>query len=214
MTQEDLRRHFWHAGASSKNTPEARAAGVVGTFGIGAMANFGIANELTVVTESAITGERTKTAAQRATLSTKEDCIELVSEETKGNPGTLIIVKIMDTHRIDVAKATRYIEEFTAYLTVPVTVNGTLVSQRSTDEAVAQLAPSWGLSQIQQAISNRLIADIDLSGSSVGEVRITLDSIRLNDELLVGKILLRQGQNSLRTYRSGFGLATVSVSSA
>ena len=41
MTPDDLRDHYWRAGSSSKNTPEARAAGVVGTFGIGAMANFG-----------------------------------------------------------------------------------------------------------------------------------------------------------------------------
>ena len=44
MTPDDLRDHYWRAGSSSKNTPEARAAGVVGTFGIGAMANFGIAD--------------------------------------------------------------------------------------------------------------------------------------------------------------------------
>src|SRR5437879_4296666 len=48
MTPDDLRNHYWRAGSSSKNTPAARAAGVVGTFGIGAMANFGIAEELLV----------------------------------------------------------------------------------------------------------------------------------------------------------------------
>jgi molecular chaperone HtpG len=79
MTPEDLRQHYWRAGSSSKNTPEARAAGVVGTFGIGAMANFGIADILTVETESAITGERTRTSARRDTLSTSEDTIELLS---------------------------------------------------------------------------------------------------------------------------------------
>ena len=31
MSRDDLRSHFWRAGASSKNTPGARAAGVVGT---------------------------------------------------------------------------------------------------------------------------------------------------------------------------------------
>src|SRR5437016_1635522 len=59
MSRDDLRNHFWRAGSSSKNTPDARAAGVVGTFGIGAMANFGIAEELTVITESTRTRERT-----------------------------------------------------------------------------------------------------------------------------------------------------------
>ena len=40
MTYTEVQNNFWRAGSSSKNTPEARAAGVVGTFGIGAMANF------------------------------------------------------------------------------------------------------------------------------------------------------------------------------
>ena len=75
MSRDDLRDHFWRAGSSSKNTDEARAAGVVGTFGIGAMANFGIAEGLSVETESAQGGERTTCSAARATLSVTEDCI-------------------------------------------------------------------------------------------------------------------------------------------
>ena len=59
MTAEEIETNFWYAGKSGKNTDAARAAGVVGTFGIGAMANFGVADELTVESESAITGERT-----------------------------------------------------------------------------------------------------------------------------------------------------------
>jgi molecular chaperone HtpG len=69
MTPEDLRNHYWHAGSSGKNNPEARAAGVVGTFGIGAMANFGIAHSLELETESALSGARTRSSAQRETLS-------------------------------------------------------------------------------------------------------------------------------------------------
>src|ERR1035441_5532834 len=65
MSRDDLRNHFWRAGSSSKNTPEARAAGVVGTFGIGAMANFGMAEELVVISESATSHERTRCEAKR-----------------------------------------------------------------------------------------------------------------------------------------------------
>ena len=46
MTKEMLDKNYWTAGSSGKNTPEARAAGVVGTFGIGAMANFGVCSYL------------------------------------------------------------------------------------------------------------------------------------------------------------------------
>ena len=36
MTPAELQQHYWTAGSSSKNNEAARAAGVVGTFGIGA----------------------------------------------------------------------------------------------------------------------------------------------------------------------------------
>ena len=35
MTTEEIETNFWYAGRSGKNTDAARAAGVVGTFGIG-----------------------------------------------------------------------------------------------------------------------------------------------------------------------------------
>ncbi len=58
MTPTEIEENFWYAGASGKNNDEARAAGVVGTFGIGAMANFGTADHLAVESQSARTGER------------------------------------------------------------------------------------------------------------------------------------------------------------
>src|SRR5204862_4876339 len=72
MSKNELRTHFWRAGSSRKNTPAARAAGVVGNFGIGAMANNGIEEDLIVVSESATTSERTRCIAKRSTLSVTE----------------------------------------------------------------------------------------------------------------------------------------------
>ena len=71
MTAEGIEANFWYAGRSGKNTDAARAAGVVGTFGIGAMANFGVADELSVESESAITGERTLSSVLKSELSTE-----------------------------------------------------------------------------------------------------------------------------------------------
>ena len=42
MSETVLTENFWKAGSSGKRSEEARRAGVVGTFGIGAMANFGV----------------------------------------------------------------------------------------------------------------------------------------------------------------------------
>ena len=49
MTLEVVENNYWKAGSSGKNNEEARKAGVVGTFGIGAMANFGVCEKLEVV---------------------------------------------------------------------------------------------------------------------------------------------------------------------
>ena len=70
MTPEEIEENYWYAGRSGKNTAEAREAGVVGTFGIGAMANFGIADELIVESESAVDGTRTRSSVRKADLST------------------------------------------------------------------------------------------------------------------------------------------------
>src|SRR3954464_9511579 len=86
MTRDDLRKHYWRAGSSSKNNDEARAAGVVGTFGIGAMANFGIAEDLVVETESARTRQRTICQASRLTLSVTDECISFESLPSTGSP--------------------------------------------------------------------------------------------------------------------------------
>jgi molecular chaperone HtpG len=42
MTEEVLKNNFWKAGSSGKKSELAQRAGVIGTFGIGAMANFGV----------------------------------------------------------------------------------------------------------------------------------------------------------------------------
>src|SRR5688500_7508273 len=53
MSLDDLRNLFWTIGASGKRTAEARAAGCVGMFGIGGFANFGVCDDLTVISQPA-----------------------------------------------------------------------------------------------------------------------------------------------------------------
>ena len=53
MSLADLRNLFWTIGASGKRTQEARDAGCVGMFGIGGFANFGVCDELRVVSQAA-----------------------------------------------------------------------------------------------------------------------------------------------------------------
>ncbi|MDV2990304.1 MAG: ATP-binding protein [Dehalogenimonas sp.] len=214
MSRTDLRDHFWFAGSSSKNTKEAQAAGVVGTFGIGAMANFGIAEELVVETESALVGERTKCSVMRSKLSVNEDCISFETCEATGNPGTTVTATMQATKTINVAEAETYISQFVALLSLDVLVNNKKVSGQPFENAVSQLVATWKSSSLSADLGDGLKADIDLTGAINGETRIELHNIEYGSQILKGRMALRQGVGNLRTYRNSFGLATASVTSA
>lgn len=214
MTRSDLENHFWRAGSSSKNNATARAAGVVGTFGIGAMANFGIASHLAVVTESAIDGKRHRSSAARESLSTESKCIDLIEEAATGRPGTLVTATIMAGSQLNVAEALAYIKDFVAYAAVDITCNGTLISRQDFETAVPPLPTAWTTTYSQYSLSSRLIADVSLTGAPSGEVRVSLSNISFSGAPLPGNLILKQGMNSIRTFRNGFGLATATVNSS
>ena len=213
MSRDDLRNHFWRAGSSSKNTESARAAGVVGTFGIGAMANFGIAENLEVETESAINGERTRCVATRSTLSVTDECISFDAREVTGLPGTVITAIMQEEKIINVHDAETYISQFVTFLPIDVLVNGKLVSRKHIDIAIPQLNRSWAFTSPAVDLGNGLKAGIECTTAFNGEIRIALSNIEYGSQVLDGRMVLRQGIGSLRTYRNGYGLATVSVSS-
>jgi len=214
MSREDLRNHFWRAGSSSKNTEAARAAGVVGTFGIGAMANFGIAEELHVETEDILAGERTVCVASRSTLSVTEDCISVKPQAPTGNPGTKVTAIMQPDKPIQVDEAYAYISQFVAYLPIDVYVNGNKVSGQLIEDSVPVLdSRTWSVDRPDADLGGGLKADIELFGALNGEVRIALRNVEVDSQKLTGRMVLRQGIGNLRTFRSGFGLATTSVSS-
>lgn len=214
MTEEDLKQHFWQAGSSSKNTPEARAAGVVGTFGIGAMASFGIADAVTVETESALTGERHHSHAEKSRLSLTENCVVLRSEPSLGQPGTRVTAHVQSGEFVNVKQARDYIVDFVALVNLPVLVNGELVSQKPVESAVPMVAETWRHEQAQASLGAHLAADVMLVLSNNADIWLRLSSIRWHGAPLAGTMVLRTGMSTLRTFRSGFGLATVAVSSA
>ena len=214
MTKEDLINHYWKSGSSSKNTPEARAAGVVGTFGIGAMANFGIARALTVTSESATTGDRTTSIALRETLSTTQDCIDMIKEPSKGEPGTSVTADISPDTTIDVNSAIAYIKEFVRYLDIPVTVNGLIISQNEFEGGIPKPPAAWQDYSENIILGSQIKADTEIVIAKSGEVWLALRKIFCFGESVQGMILLWQGSHSIRTFRSRFALASVAVSSS
>jgi molecular chaperone HtpG len=213
MTRDELIRHYWRAGASGKNNPEARAAGVVGTFGIGAMANFGIASELTVISESATTAERTRCHAIREKLSATENCIDLVSEAVTGNPGTTVIARVPEGSPINVASAVEYLHDCVRYLEVPVSVNDKTVSNEDFESTVPKPSEAQSFQFVQVKIGPQITADMQLAATRTGEVWLHLTNISFSSSAIVGSLILRQNLHQISTYRSRFALASTAVSS-
>ncbi len=211
MTREEVRNNFWRAGASGKNTPEARAAGVVGTFGIGAMANFGVATELEVVTESAQSGERTRSVARRDELSTSRDCILIEEEASTGKPGTVVTARTSGA--VGVVQAVDYLKAFVLHVPFAVRVNGVVVSQRPYIDAVPQV-DSTIVEFLRRGVCNGLIADVRLAVNAAADVWVQLTNMVIDDTAQPGIAIFRQGHGALHTYRNGFGLSPATVASA
>jgi molecular chaperone HtpG len=214
MTSLDLREHFWKAGSSSKNNNEARAAGVVGTFGIGAMASFGIADALTVQTQSSITGERSYSHAEKAKLSLKEDCVELRRLDSEPSAGTVVTAHVSSNFHVNVDQAREYIKSFVSLVDIPIYANGELVSQQAIEAAVPMVPVAWQTNFVDRRIGSRLTADAKFVMSNNADVWLELTRLVWSGNPLAGRIVLRSGISTLRAFRSGFGLANASVSSA
>ena len=94
MSIEVIKHNYWRAGSSGKNTELAIKAGVIGTFGIGGMANLGVCNKVRIETESIDAHTRIVSEVERKNLSLSEECI-LINEITPTeNYGTKIITNL------------------------------------------------------------------------------------------------------------------------
>lgn len=214
MTKEVIRNNFWMAGSSGKNNDAARAAGVVGTFGIGGMANFGIAGELKIETESIDSRERHVSHVKVDDLELNKDCISCIPITATGEFGTEITAVLLPGQNLDIAQATAYIMEFASALPVPLHVNGALISQQPIESLVPMVPQAWEHESQDVSLGSHLIADIKIVGSQNAEIWISLSNIRWAGNPLIGKIVLRSGTAHIRTFRSGFGLAPASAPSA
>lgn len=214
MTPDDLQHHYWTAGNSSKNNDAARAAGVVGTFGIGAMANFGIADRLIVETESAVSGERTICRADRSKLDFTQNCIEREFLNPTGKPGTIVTAHVSTGQQISVQKARAYIADFVSLVELPVRVNGSIVSQKSVEELIPRVSEAWGMTDIGRKIGSRMMSDVTVILSNNADLWMHFTNIFWDSRAFPGRLVLRTGHSNLRTFRSGFGLATASVNSS
>ena len=213
MTEEVLRNNFWKAGSSGKRTQLATKAGVIGTFGIGAMANFGIATKLELTTRSKESSHTLTSVALRETLSIAEECISLERSEDEQGEGTEVSVTLEPETQLTEQQARQYLQGYIRYVPVQIFLNGELISNQVLDTSVpfnTEQLLDLGTHEVQ-AGAFAFAAHVGLNPQ--GLVRVEVTNLRLSNNAMPGSMLLSQGGGNIMGYRNYFGLANIPISS-
>ena len=212
MTREVVENNYWKAGSSGKNTDVARQAGVVGTFGIGAMANFGICQKLRVETHSIEGNTTIISEVNRDRLSLTEKCVEVECEyDSSRKPGTKIIATLDDAHRINEIDAESYLRQFVQYLGTTVLLNGRKISGYKYYQKKEGNYTEIQFHEQYDSISYDAFVQIENYGGA--NIYARLENISNGSIKVSGDVVLEQGKYGLFGLRNGFGLSSIPVSS-
>lgn len=213
MTQDNLNKNYWTAGSSGKNNEYAKAAGVVGTFGIGAMANFGVCQQLKVITRYYNSDLTITSWVNKDDLSHDEECIQTSLTENKlDEPGTNVEVELDNEHNISVNDAIEYLSPFVKYLQVPLYINDNLVSCQNYKLPIASINEIS--IEGEEKLNDGLIFNyrILLNKNNFVNPRIELSNINSSySNNAFGEIVLNSTENSIYGLRNGFGLSQIPI---
>ena len=209
MDETGLQENYWTAGHSGKNNPESRKAGVVGHFGIGALANFGVCSRLEVNTMKMGTNCRYFCVAERDKLTGTQFPLT-IQEDNSGSYGTTISVILMPGISITEKQAEAYITRYVQYLPIPVTINGKSIDRkelginetRSNSETIKGDVHS-GLIQFHY--------EINFLNYQPLKPEIMVTNILYNNELVKGRLLLNRDEIEIFGLNNGFGISRISV---
>lgn len=209
MTEDVLRNNFWKAGSSGKKTDLARKSGVIGTFGIGAMANFGVCTRLRVETRASGSDTTLVSTAERAKLSISQECIDLDRLKDQRPSGTKLIAELDSSNPLVLTKARDYLMQYVSFLPVKVLLNGELISQHSYADIATSKSAAKKYSQGTTDGPYTATVDVNLDGD--GRALVSMRDISVAGASVVGEVLLVQNGGQLMGLRNSFGLAPVPV---
>jgi len=205
MTKEDLASFFWSIGKSGKHTQEAKSAGVVGTFGIGGMANFGVCSRLEVVTRTHGSDASIVSYAERNQLSAKENCVFYEEGPADFQPGTTVTGTLIQA--ITAEQIIAYLKPIVQFLDIPVQLGGQLLSRTpfpivKRDEGAAFIVSSGPVK-----------ADIWIRALQNGQAEIAVDRLAWNGVETDISAVFSTTAGGIAAYQHGFMLAAVPVTS-
>lgn len=212
MTEDVLKNNFWKAGSSGKKTKLAQSAGVIGTFGIGAMANFGVCTTLRVETRHMQSKITFISSAIRDELKIAQDCVDLERVTDKREPGTTVIADIDPANPINEADAREYLGQYVDFLPVAVQVNGQLISQKNFENTLSSKAVGFKKISSVDVSHGEFSGKLSVSANGQNLILVHLTNIKLNNTPIRGEGFFVQGNGAIHGFRNWFGLAPVPIS--
>ena len=209
MNEEVLRENFWKAGSSGKRSDGARRAGVVGSFGIGAMANFGVCTRLTVETRSEGSEEVLRSVAERDSLKIAEECISLERIALERDVGTTVTALLDNEHPISPEQALQYLKPYVGLLRVPVYFNGDLISGNTIESRLPIANRTFVKLGVRVLNDNLCGGSFDVLADPNGQILVFVTDVTLGGNVIEGSMALVQAGGQLMGLRSFFGLAPI-----
>ncbi len=209
MSAEEVETNFWTAGKSGKNNEMAKAAGVVGTFGIGAFANFGVCTHLSLSTKKIFSNKRCLCSADREDL----DNIEMNSvDDFDSEYGTIIDASMDADKQISSQDALDYITQYVQYLNIPVYFNGELISKHNYKEN-SDDQEFKNFNKEYNGLLYKFDYAIEVYSKSPVQVRAFIKNIHIGNMDYEGDLMLDTQKERLFGLRNGFGLSTIMLAS-
>jgi len=211
MDENTLEHNFWKAGASGKRGELAKKAGVIGTFGIGAMANFGVCTKVVVETRHVSSETTLISSAEREKLSISEHCIDIDMVDDERMPGTKVVAYLDQTNTITVQSAKQYLCQYVQFLPIRILLNDELISQKTFDEWLGNRLTSSSLLEKVSFDAGGYKADIDIFADANSLVYIRARNLQVDNQVVQGELVLLQKHGTLLGLRNYFGLSAIPI---
>ena len=212
MTEDVLRNNYWRAGSSGKNNERSKQAGVIGVFGIGAMANFGVGNELRIRTRSMKDSTTLECSVREEDIDINKDCINFfTSADDMEDYGTEVYITLKNP--LNMIEAKRYLSVYSEFLPVNVYYNGEMISRKLFRDKASIAGDVF----IFKAQTENFIADVSVfydkkQNNALGVIaeNMVYNGIPFRGNLTAGI----QKDGVMNTSKNFFGLSRIPVNSA
>lgn len=212
MDDKNLQDNYWTAGNSGKNTAEARQAGVVGHFGIGALANFGVCSRLEVNTLKLGHHIRYNCVAEKDKLDGQQIALQEI-EDHSADYGTKVTATLLDGITFSPYQAISYLQNYVQYIHIPVILNGAQITQKSLSVDSKRSNSRYFSGSFERDI---LGFEYEVSYQNFQPIRpqILIRNIKMNGAPVEGTLFLTNDQHEIFALNNGFGISSIQLYSS